>query len=115
MFLLVMFFLVSMPFVLFFSLVRMAVRSLGERGIVARRLQAAAELNLDTLEIQFFQGKQCERLLIDRRRERFLTRGRVVTLQARESETTRQRPPTILFEDAPIDELIVVETGSDTA
>ena len=109
-----------MFFAFFFTMVIvmvivMAVAALGEGRIVAGSLQAAAELKLDALEIDLFEREQGERLLIDRRRERFLALRRVFALHAPKPEASRQRSTSVLLENASIDDLLVVEARANAA
>ena len=93
--------------------VSVAVTACGEARIIALGLHTSPELDLVGLKIQDLQGEKGESVLCDRRRQRFLSRGRIVSVQTPEAEASTQNPRLPLLEDPAIGELGVVELGAD--
>ena len=98
-------------FLLFFIFVPVA--ALGERRVVALRLDTPAELELHPLEVQLLQREESEPTLIDRRRQGFLAGRCIVAVDAPEAEPAAQRTPPALLEHAAVNELVVAEGRSD--
>ena len=107
--LLFLFFLLFFIFIFIF----VPVAALGERRVVALRLDTPAELELHPLEVQLLQREESEPTLIDRRRQGFLAGRCILAVDAPEAEPAAQRTPPALLEHAAVNELVVAEGRSD--